>query len=68
MISVVAEARHCVQRLVAVEVLVARHAIVGAQLQVGQPALRSLHEGFVGDAPACRYGGEVAPLVVGAEL
>ena len=67
-VGVVAEALHGVQRLVTVEVLVARHAIVGAQFQVGEPALGLCHERLVGDTPPYGDGGEVTPLVVFTKL
>ncbi len=61
-VGVVAEALHGVQRLVTVEVLVARHAIVGAQFQVGEPALGLCHERLVGDTPSYGDGGKLPHL------
>ena len=67
-IQVVAEARHRVERAVAVEGLVPRDTEVTTELEVGEPALRPSHKGFVRDTPAGRDSGEIPPLVMLTEL
>ena len=52
-----------VRIVVAADALVAQHTPAGAQFQEGQPVAGALHEGFLAQDPAGRYGREGPPAV-----